>query len=126
MIKDRLKKGSDRLGSVVRTAITSVVAEAGKVGEPLGFQESLSKSLVCILVVFGVLAVIMCLIMLLSAITKSKPSPASASTSGTSTAAAPAAPVVQKNDDEVVAAITAAMSTMVRSSNVDIKITKVG
>ncbi len=114
------------MGSIVRMALTGIVAEVASNGAPeyLSVSESLVVSLACILVVFMVLAVIMCLIMALSAVTKTtKPAPAVTSPTPS---VAPAAPVVQKNDDEVVAAITAAMSTMVRSKNVDIKITKVG
>lgn len=93
---------------------------------PFTIENSLGVTLISMLVVFGVLFSIMLMILIMGALTKdrkgaeaSKPAQA-----GSTAQAAPAAATTSPNDGEI-AAITAVISSMVRTENADIKITKV-
>ncbi|MDO4754674.1 MAG: OadG family protein [Bacillota bacterium] len=93
-------------------------------------SNSLIMSLVCIGVVFLVLLSIMFMIMILSAVTRTAPQKTAApapvvaipTPSNDATVVSPAA---SSAEPEVVAAITAVISTMVREPIADIRITRI-
>lgn len=94
---------------------------------------SLQMSLICMAVVFLVLLAIMVIISILGAVLKNTgvhaaKNSAVIGTPATQSVSAPAPSAADPNavDAEVVAAITAVVSTMVRGPVADIKITKVG
>lgn len=89
-------------------------------------SNSLITSLVCIVVVFLVLLVIMIMIKVMGEVTKRTVSEGVPAPVKTAAPAVQPEPIAAKEDNaEVVAAITAVISTMVREPVADIRITKI-